>query len=652
METIRVRYEKEKIMTLYKKIALLVSSIIILMLSTVMYINYTTAKQNMLDSLYETTVNNIASISTRLEKAGRSEAYITSVIDSVFDGGYYELIKYKLSDDSYAYKQAISKSSEGIPSWFISLISIDAQKVSVDVSSGWENLGRLSVVGDRSVVYKTLYGMFLNTLILFFFFVSVSLLILAVMLHFLLKPLKEIQTQAEAIIDSKFLILDTLPSTKEFKNVALAMNSMVTRVEEIFTKANNAASKNKELLYQDSVTKLFNRRYLMLKLTELLESESEIGGGTCVLVSLDSIEQVNKLRGQIKTNKLLRDFANILNIETEYCEEKILTRVNEKEFTLILPSISAESTLGMLNEIEKQFDILLNENEIDRRILKTSYGVYAFESSEHISELLTKTDNALLQAQADEVQNIALYEESQTKRALTKRQWHQILEETLQEKSISLKFWTVYNLKSTLLEHKVMTYTIVNQGKEYLFGDFIAAATNFELVSKLTLLAIMELFTQEQRELEGKSCSMRLSSQFLKDKETYSILETLFKKQAKKLNFAMIFEVSNSFALHNQTLLLSYVNLFKKYGFAFGINTFTSESASLAYLQESHPRFIKADSRFLLDQTKESMDALQGVTDSLGIEIIATFVRDEKETQALQEKSISIIQGPATDKYN
>ena len=652
METVRVRYEKEKIMTLYKKIAILVSGIIILMLSTLMYINYTTSKQNMLDSLYETTVNNISSLSSRLEKAKKSEAYITSVIDAAFDGGYYELIEYSLNDGSFAYKQAIHNSSEDVPAWFISFADIDAQKVSVTISSGWETLGKLSVIGDRSIVYKTLYDMFMNTLLLFLFFVTASLLVLAILLHILLKPLKDIQNQAEAIVESKFLILEHLPTTKEFKNVALAMNSMVARVEEIFTKADSALKKNNELLYQDSVTKLFNRRYLMLKLTELLESESELSRGVCIFISLDSIEQLSKLRGQMKTHELLKSFAEILQTQTQTCEEKILTRVNETEFTLILLDIDLQATKSILTEIEKGFELLLNAYDIDRSILQTSYGVYAFERSVSISELLTKTDNALLAAQADEVENISIYEESQSKTALTKMQWQEVFEHTLAEKSVALKFWSVYNLKKSQAEHKVMTYTIVYKDREYNFGEFIAAATNFELVSKLAFVAVEKLFTQEQKELQTQSCSLRLSSQFLKDEESYSLLEKLFKQEAKNIKFSMIFEVSNSFALHHKTLLLSYIGLFKKYGFDFGINTFTFESDSLVYLQELHPHFIKADSRYLLDQTQESMDALQGVTDSLGIDIVATFVKDETSVQELEEKNISIIQGPVTDKYN
>jgi len=50
-------------MTLFKQMALAVSLIIVTILGAVMVINYQSARHDMIDSLYETTVNNISSLS-------------------------------------------------------------------------------------------------------------------------------------------------------------------------------------------------------------------------------------------------------------------------------------------------------------------------------------------------------------------------------------------------------------------------------------------------------------------------------------------------------------------------------------------------------------------------------------------------------------
>ncbi|MDQ7069083.1 MAG: LapD/MoxY N-terminal periplasmic domain-containing protein [Sulfurimonas sp.] len=106
-------------MTLFKQIALVVSMIIVVMLGAVMYINYTSAKQDMLNSLYETTVNNISTISSKIAQDGGHEALVISTIDSEFDAGYYSLIEYTSSDGMFTYKQVDDEKVEGVPSWFI-----------------------------------------------------------------------------------------------------------------------------------------------------------------------------------------------------------------------------------------------------------------------------------------------------------------------------------------------------------------------------------------------------------------------------------------------------------------------------------------------------------------------------------------------------
>ncbi len=74
-------------MTLFKQMALAVSFIIIVMLGAVMAINYHSAKQDMIQSLYETTVNNISTLTNRLADASDDPALLVTTIDAEFDSG-------------------------------------------------------------------------------------------------------------------------------------------------------------------------------------------------------------------------------------------------------------------------------------------------------------------------------------------------------------------------------------------------------------------------------------------------------------------------------------------------------------------------------------------------------------------------------------
>ncbi|WP_455757305.1 bifunctional diguanylate cyclase/phosphodiesterase [Sulfurimonas sp.] len=640
-------------MTLFKQMALVVSLIIIIMLGAVMVINYQSAKKDMIQSLYETTVNNISTLSNNLAEASEDSALIVTTIDAEFDSGYYKRIEFKSNSGEDDYMQVDNNPVEGVPAWFINFSSIELDSVSVDVSSGWSILGVVTVDGDTGIVYKALYEMFINLLYLFVVSVISAQIVLGILLHFVLKPLYRVQNQAESILKNEFVIQEKMPYTTEFKNVVKGMNAMVHKVEDIFEKGNEAVKRNRELLYNDPTTKLFNRRYLMLKLPDLIKAENKTNGGTIIFVALSGAEVLNQALGRQKADDMFLEIANIFNNACEDFEDRVISRVNGTEFTLMLPDCEANEGEDVAHKISKKFDSVIQANNLNEKEVYIDIGLYRYKPTVNIGDLLTRADNALSQAKADEVMNVCLYEEKDDENAMGKEQWRTIIEDSIDNNYFSLKFWPTLNAQTKNVDHKVMTFTIDGgENKKYFYGDFIAPAINLGLVTKMYIVTLRDLIIQRHEELDGSICSLRLSNEFIKDKESFNELSTLFEKHAKTLNFKLSFEVSDSFAIHNTILVKSFVDLFAKYGFTFGINTFSGESTDFTYLKELNPEFLKADCAFLLDQSKDSMSAIQVITDSLGIDIIATFVKNKEELEQLQSMHINSVQGPVTDIIN
>lgn len=638
-------------MTLFKQMALVVSIIIIIMLSGVMYVNYESAKRDMITSLYETTVNNISTLTNNLAEAGDDTVLIATIIDSEFDGGYYKLLEFKSNDEEFSYKQEDSGPVDDVPAWFVNSTDIQLESVTADVSSGWSISGEVKVLGDTAIVYKALYQTFIKLIYLFVIFVSISLIVLSVMMHFILKPLKLVQKQAEAILNNEFVIQEKEPYTTEFKGVVKGMNAMVKKVEDIFSIANEAAQRNRELLYNDPVTKLFNRRYLMLKLPDLIKLENKTEGGTILFIALSSVELIGKTIGNRNKEDMLFKLGESLREISKKFEDSVVARVNSTEFTLMLPDCESDEASDVARRINKRFDKLSLKHKLDSDTVFLNIGLYRYKPSVSLADLLTRADSALSNAKANEADNAYLYEEKDVENAMGKEQWRSIIEESIYQNHFSLKFYPTLNVTSKNVEHKVMTFTIDDgKDKRYFYGDFIAPAINLGLVSKMYIVALQKLITTPHNELDGALCSIRLSNEFIKDSEAYGELSSLFSKYAKTLKFKLFFEVSDSFAVNNTKTVKSFVDLFSQYNFGFGINSFTGESSDYAYLKELHPAFIKADTPFLLDQSKDSMSALHVITDSLGVDIVASAVSTDEELEKLTAMHINIVQGPITDK--
>ena len=99
----------------------------------------------------------------------------------------------------------------------------------------------------------------------------------------------------------------------------------------------------------------------------------------------------------------------------------------------------------------------------------------------------------------------------------------------------------------------------------------------------------------------------------------------------------------------NSELVHYYKQLFDQYKISMGIFEFIGEGSSYEYLQEIRPLYIKAESDYFLTQTTQGLSALHLISDSMGIELIATSVMDKQTLDNLQKIGIHSIQGKATE---
>ena len=637
-------------MTLFRQIAITVSMIIIILLSSVMYINYQSTKTDLLETLYQTTVNNISTLSSKIADASEDDAIISSTIDSEFDSGYYSKILFQSNTSKFTYLQVDDKKPSNIPSWFIEFTSLELQPVSTSVTAGWNIIGKITVVGDKNIAYNSLYKVFVNLMYLFFLFVSVTLAILYIIIHFILKPLKGIQNQAESIVKNEFVIQDKVPFTSEFQDVVKAMNTMVKKVEYIFNQSAKTTKENKKLLYIDPVTKLYNRRYLMLKLLDTVKLENKIGGGSAILITLDGAEILNTKLGRQKADEAFLELSNLFIESTQHIDHEIISRMNATEFMLILPNCEENQAKSIIDKINESFNILLDNHNLNAQDIFINIATFRYASNILIKDLLTYLDHALDIAKSKEDSNVHVYENKQNEHILQKEQWRTIIDQTIKNNSFVLKTWKCINPQNKSINHNVITFTIENDGKEYMYGDFMPATISFDLVSSMYCMVLDNILSDKKLQEDNTAVTFRLSSEFINNNESLDNLEEIFAKFKNNSTMKLIFEVHNIIAIKNTKTLVKFVKLFEKYNYNFSINSFTNESNDFEYLKELKPIYLKSDCKFLFDQPQASINSINTLANTLGIKIIATYVKEVEEISTLSQIDIYDIQGPVTDR--
>jgi len=178
MGSTKTQHEKEKNMTLFKQVAIMLSIFLLIILVTVLTLNFQSANKSVQDRLYEDAKNTATSLSLSLGNANGDISIMSTMINANFDSGYYRNITLVDVDNKILYQRKTETEILNIPEWFLNFVNIKAPIANANVSAGWSQVGILSVQSDTTYAHKQLYSIFKSLLISFAIISSLGLLIL------------------------------------------------------------------------------------------------------------------------------------------------------------------------------------------------------------------------------------------------------------------------------------------------------------------------------------------------------------------------------------------------------------------------------------------------------------------------------------------
>ena len=635
-------------MTLFKQIALMLSIFLVVILATVLTLNFQSANTSVQDRLYEDAKNTASSLSLSLGSANGDISMMSTMINANFDSGNYLIISLVDVDDALLYERTAESEFSDVPDWFLKNVTIEAPIASANVSAGWSQVGILNVQSDVAFAYKQLYTILINLLISFGLITISALVILYIILAAILKPLKEVQKQAEAVGRNEFILQKHIPYTKEFKDVVLGMNNMVSKVKAMFDKGNEELKRQKELEYIDPTTKLRNRKYLIDKLPEFLKIDANSKGGVNIMTSLSGLIEANEQIGHRDVDQLFIDIAEIFKENSSDYKNAIIARMNGTEFSLFLPDCPSENALQIAETISKSVTETIKGYKLDTKVVYIALGAYEYSYKQNIGQLLSSSDNALAQAKFKDYK-IHLEKVQEDEESMGKDDWRAIINEAIENNNFKLVSWTAVDSKAKKIAHHALSLNLQAGDKTYYYGQFMAPANQIGLSSKIYQNVMQMIFKHPDASLNSMVCSIRLSFEYMDMRETYTELAQLLKLYANKLPFKLIVEIPDKMFRQNSTQIKEYKALFQKYSIDMGIYEFIGESSDYQYLQDLRPVYIKGETSYFLSQSDQALSALRLITDTVGISLIASGVMDTETLEKLQAKDVYIIQGRATE---
>ena len=575
---------------------------------------------------------------------GNDQASLETLFNSVFDSGYYSKIELIDSEGNLLLKKEQATEIRAVPDWFVSLVPLKAAAGSSQIIQGWVPLGTLSITVHPGFTYINLYQSLKETLVWALGLVFVGLLLLWVLLHKILLPLNKVREQAEAIQDNKFVMQSVLPSTPELRRVVESMNSLVAKVQGIFNDQQNALASYQDLLYQDKLTGLGNRRYILSQF-EQAQSEDAVSYNAMALLKVSGLKGLKEHQGYQVADKLICFVAGLINRHCMKDEANKCARLSDDEFAIL----DGKDTDILKEHIDGLFsEFRANRQElIDDRDISLVAGITHIYPGTSIGDIFSNLDFSLNQALSKG--SFSIVESTRVAIDLPqgKLQWRSWLEEALATNRLYLASQVVLDKQDNAIQQEVFVRLKSERDEAVPAGLFMPMALSLGLGLEIDR-EVFRLLSKISLEKQRTPIAINLTSSFLDNhcyiSREFSQLLALFEGASCQL----CFEVSHNIFNKYEAMCAQVADRVRHLGHAFGVDNLDLHS-SMDVLQSIRPSYVKINANALTELTPEEISsgyrALRTMVDTLDIQLIAVAVGNEEVYEHLTKLGIEAMQG-------
>lgn len=252
-----------------------------------------------------------------------------------------------------------------VPQWFISMIPINLDEKSSEISDGWNKSAVIYVSANPGEAYAKLYEQAKNSIIYAFIAFIISMIFLLIFVKFLLKPLKKIEALAKDIAQAKFGVIEPLPWTVEIKNVSIAMNDMSRKIEAMINKLTNNLHNLSKKLSEDELTGLSLKNSLETDIKQMFIKKEK---GYIFRIKIDNLAKFAKTHTNEEIDSYLKSFATILkNLGSDNSLNLNAYRIYGSEFALLVKNCDEDCAREICARLKLAFETLaenLNLKEI------------------------------------------------------------------------------------------------------------------------------------------------------------------------------------------------------------------------------------------------------------------------------------------------
>lgn len=641
-------------MTLYRQLVLVVVTLFVLMFAGTYLANVNGTRAFLLAQLESHAQDTATSLGLSLSPPMQAKDLPTmqSMVDAIFDRGYYREISVIGADGAVLVERKVAVTIDNVPAWFVNRLVLETPRAAAAVMSGWNPGATVQVHSHPGYAYNVLWQTMTRMALWFLLTTIGASMVGALVLRMLLRPLKTVEKQAEAISARHYDVQGKLPRTRELRNVVLAMNRMSGKIKEMFEDLSRNAERFRKLAFEDPVTGLGNRRFLDAQLDNMLGDTDGQRHGALLLIQLQGLQQLNDRHGYARGDELLGAAAAILARETLTIDRRALARTAGPDFALLIPDIDAES-VGQLAARLCESLMQLHTDEMTDTPGVAHIGLAGFDKDSGAQALLAQADQALRAAQAGAPNSWSVYRPAagSTSEVRGRQQWKSQLVDALKNRRIVLHAQPVVAARDTgrVLHHEVLVRILDGNAQALPAALFMPLAEQLGMVGEIDRIVIADALRFATS--RSTPVAINLSPASLGNPafqaELMNMLHTLQGAAPR-----IIFEVSELGAVRELEPIRRFAAMIKPLGHGFALDHFGQAFSSFGYLQSLRPDYVKIDGAYTNDivSNKDNrfyVESLCSVAHSLDILAIAERVENRQQWDTLTALQVDGVQGHA-----
>ncbi|RCU45172.1 EAL domain-containing protein [Corallincola holothuriorum] len=570
-------------------------------------------------------------------------AMVETQVSSLVDSNY--IVEFTLTDKAgkEVLKRVGSNQIEGVPSWFVNWYVLEPG-VGTSELYAWEKLGAIEIKSNTGLAYEYLWKSAKKSLLVALLIAAVASLIGYALLFFIVRPLRAIEAQANAIAARDFSKISQLPGTEELRSVVVAMNRMAKAIEKNFKAVSERADKLQAEAYIDGLTQLGNRRAFLAHLKQLL-NDPEQPSGALWFVHLTGLESLQQRAGAPIAKDQVKRVCELCRELAEHFEGMAF-RTSESEIAMVVPRLHQLDQDA--NSLSTSLDALAHPEQTQGVAI---LGICEYRPGMELKQLLANADHALtLAGQPGEQRfHILAPEENLATDQLDISQRRAKMSRLITPPQLKLSCQPILAKDGQQVQmFELLSRFFDDQGAAMNTPDLFAELSRLGLIEQLDRAVIKEAL-EVARVHQGARLAINLSMQTILSTEFLAWLANQLPK-ARGLRKRITFELSeHSIQLHMKAAQ-SFIQTVRALGLKVTIEKFGVSTLPFSYLKQIRPDHIKVAGNYVHDinkdiENKDFITTLIQLGHGLDIAVFAEQVEDEEAANTLKELGIDGLQG-------